>query len=59
MEDITQIACKTALGITEGKSASYITVGSKGFEFLKNKGCDFAQNYTGISENLLTKMQGQ
>lgn len=43
-------ACKTALGITEGKSASYITVGSKGFEFLKNKGCDFAQNYTGISE---------
>ena len=43
-------ACKTALGITEGKSASYITVGSKCFEFLKNKGCDFAQNYTGISE---------
>ena len=43
-------ACKTALGITEGKSASYITVGSKGFEFLKHKGCDFAQNYTGISE---------
>jgi F-type H+-transporting ATPase subunit gamma len=43
-------ACKTALGITEGKSASYITVGSKSFEFLKNKGCDFAQNYTGISE---------
>lgn len=43
-------ACKAALGITEGKSASYITVGSKGFEFLKNKGCDFAQNYTGISE---------
>lgn len=43
-------ACKTALGITEGKSASYITVGSKGFEFLKHEGCDFAQNYTGISE---------
>ena len=43
-------ACKTALGITEGKSASYITVGSKAFEFLKNKRCDFAQNYTGISE---------
>ena len=43
-------ACKTALGITEGKSASYITVGSKGVEFLKHKGCDFAQNYTGISE---------
>ena len=29
----TKCFVKTALGITEGKSASYITVGSKGFEF--------------------------
>lgn len=43
-------ACKAALNITEGKSATYITVGSKGHEFLKNKVSDFAQNYTNISE---------
>lgn len=43
-------ACKVALSITEDKNASYITVGSKGSEFLKGRGCNFAQSYTGISE---------
>lgn len=43
-------ACKAALEITQGKNASYVTVGSKGYEFLKHKKCDFAQTYGEISE---------
>lgn len=43
--------CKRALELEEKGSTVYFAVGSRGYDYLSHKSCNFSDVYTGISEN--------